>query len=118
MRSSSGEVKIYNILLANHFDFEEEYSFDDLVSSSGRPLRFDFAVFDENGDVDFLIEFNGIQHYKPVTRYGGGPGLDKQRYNDAQKKLYCARHNIPLVIIPYFDEGRISYDYIMTKAGY
>jgi hypothetical protein len=28
-------------------DFEEEYSFPDLVSNTGRPLRFDFAVFDD-----------------------------------------------------------------------
>ena len=29
--------------------------FKDLVSSSGHPLRFDFAVFDDDGQIDFLI---------------------------------------------------------------
>jgi hypothetical protein len=28
-------------------EFSEEYSFPDLVSNTGRPLRFDFAVFDD-----------------------------------------------------------------------
>ena len=63
LKSSRGEIKIFEILTEAGFDFKEEYSFSDLVSSSGRPLRFDFAVFDDNGDIDFLIEYNGIQHY-------------------------------------------------------
>ena len=33
-------------------------------------------------------------------------------------KEYCRKHNIPLVIIPYTDEGIITYDYIFTAAGY
>lgn len=118
MRSSSGEVAVYNTLVANGLDFEEEYSFEDLTTSAGVPLRFDFAVFDEDGNVDFLIEFNGLQHYKPIAKYGGVKALERQRYNDSRKRVYCAMHRIPLVVIPYFDEPRISYDYIMNKAGY
>ena len=38
MRSSTGEVLIYNILSANDVPFAEEYEFADLVSSSGRSL--------------------------------------------------------------------------------
>jgi len=37
--------------------FVEEYTFSDLIASSGKPLRFDFAVFDDEGNLDFLIEF-------------------------------------------------------------
>jgi len=33
----------------NGLPYQEEYSFEDLVSSSGHPLRFDFAVFDDDG---------------------------------------------------------------------
>ena len=47
MRASRGEIKIEDILRAAGVDFVEEYSFPDLVSSSGRPLRFDFCVFDD-----------------------------------------------------------------------
>ena len=45
MKSSRGEIKICEILDAAGLDYQEEYTFPDLVSSSGRPLRFDFAVF-------------------------------------------------------------------------
>lgn len=40
MLASSGEVKIHNLLLDNDIPFEEEYEFDNLISSSGRHLRF------------------------------------------------------------------------------
>ena len=55
MRASYGEIKIEDILRQAGLNFESEYSFKDLVSSSGHPLRFDFAVFDDAGDLDFLI---------------------------------------------------------------
>ena len=51
MKSSRGEIKICDILDKAGLVYQEEYSFPDLVSSSGRPLRFDFAVFDDNGDI-------------------------------------------------------------------
>jgi len=118
MKSSRGEIKICDILDAAGLVYKEEYSFPDLVSSSGRPLRFDFAVFDDNGDIDFLIEFQGIQHYEAKSKFGGARGLYQQRYNDAQKREYCAKHNIKLICIPYWDEQLMDYDYIMKAAGY
>ena len=117
MRASRGEIKIEEILQEAGLVFEEEYSFSDLVSSSGRPLRFDFAVFDDNGDLEFLIEYQGIQHYEAKSKFGGYTGLRKQQYNDMKKREYCAKRGIPLIAIPYWDEGRLD-DYIMRAAGY
>ena len=37
----------------------------------------DFAVFDDNEDIDFLIEYQGIQHYEPKSKFGGIMGLKK-----------------------------------------
>ena len=118
MRASRGEIKIEEILQKAGLDFKQEYIFPDLVSSSGRPLRFDFAVFDDNGDLDFLIEFQGIQHYEAKSKFGGYTGLRKQQYNDMKKREYCKKHRLNLIAIPYWDEGRIDYDYIMKAAGY
>lgn len=64
MRASRGEITIEEILQQAGLTFEEEYSFPDLLSNNKRPLRFDFAVFDDDGDLDFLIEYQGIQHYQ------------------------------------------------------
>ena len=113
MRASRGEIKIEEILQESGLEFVEEYSFPDLVSNTGRPLRFDFAVFDDQHNIDFLIEFQGIQQDK----FGGYNGLRKQQYNDMRKRQYCRDHNIKLVIIPYWDQARVNYDYIL-KAAY
>ena len=43
--ASRGEIKIKEILEMNQIKFAREYIFPELVSTSGRPLRFDFAVF-------------------------------------------------------------------------
>ena len=118
MRASRGEIKIEEILSKAGLNFKEEYIFPDLVSSNGRPLRFDFAVFDDDGDLDFLIEYQGIQHYEPKEKFGGLSGLRKQQYNDALKREYCKTHGYILIAIPYWEEGRISYDTIMQAAGY
>ena len=114
MRASRGEIKIEDILTEAGLNFQQEYSFPDLLSSSGRPLRFDFAVFDDNWELDFLIEYQGIQHYEAKSKFGGYSGLRKQQYNDMKKREYCRKHNIILIAIPYIDEGRIDYDYIMN----
>ena len=118
MKSSRGEIKICDILEMAGLPFKEEYSFPDLISSSGRPLRFDFAVFDDNDELDFLIEYQGIQHYEPKSKFGGASGLAKQKYNDSQKRKYCQLHGYNLIAIPYWEEGIIDNNYIMKKAGY
>lgn len=115
---SRGELKIDGILRAEGLNFKTEYIFPDLVASSGRPLRMDFAVFYETGEIAFCIEYQGEQHYTAVSHFGGKKGVNKQKYNDKKKRIYCLEHNIPLVIIPYYDYDKITYDYILEKAGF
>lgn len=118
MKSSRAEIKIYEILKANEMNFIEEYSIEGLNSSNGRALRFDFAIFDDDGNIDFIIEYQGKQHYEASSKFGGKRGLYQQQFNDNKKRRYCALNNINLIEIPYTEENLISYDYIMHKAGY
>ncbi len=75
MRSSYGEIKIEEILEAAGLDYQEEYIFPNLKSSNNKPLRFDFVIFDDTGDIDFIIEYQGIQHYEPRAKFGGTKGF-------------------------------------------
>ena len=118
MRASRGEITIEEILRENGLRFKMEYSFPDLTAPNGTPLRFDFAVFDDDGNIDFLIEYQGRQHYEASSKFGGSKGLYRQRYNDNLKRRYCGIHNITLIEIPYTDECLLTYDYIMLRAGY
>ena len=118
MRASRGEILIEEILQEAGFVFKEEYVLPDLKSTSGRPLRFDFVVFDDDGKIDFIIEYQGRQHYEASSKFGGKRGLYQQQFNDNQKRRFCALHDFNLIEIPYTDENLISYDYIMKRAGY
>ena len=118
MRASRGEIKIEEILTDAGFTFKMEYSFPDLVSSNGRPLRFDFVVFDDDGYIDFIIEYQGKQHYEASSKFGGKKGLYQQQFNDNKKRRFCALNDITLIEVPYTDENILSYDYLMEKAGY
>ncbi len=113
MRASSGERKIYDILSSAGMDFAEEHLFPDLVGMRGVPLRFDFAVFDDDGELACLIEFQGRQHYAPSPRFGGRGQFCKQRRYDALKRMYCDRNNIRLVTVPYTDGPGLDYDYLI-----
>ena len=118
MRASRGEIKIQEILQEAGLRFTMEQSFEGLNSPKGRALRFDFCVFDDEGNVDFLIEYQGKQHYEPSAKFGGKKGFYQQQYNDNKKRRFCQMNNFTLVEIPYTEENLIDYDYIMTKAGY
>lgn len=106
---SSFQWIVCKILFDNKVDYEVEYSFDDLYGVSGRKLlRFDFAV-KCNGDVKYLIECQGEQHYMPVEKYGGESQYKKQIENDELKRKYAEKHSIPLIEISYLDK---NYDKI------
>lgn len=118
MRASRGEMKIEDILKEAELNFQMEYIFPELRSPNGRPLRFDFVIFDDDGNIDFIIEYQGKQHYEASSKFGGKKGLYQQQYNDNQKRRFCALHGFNLIEIPYTEENLISYDYIMHRAGY
>lgn len=118
MKASRAEIKIAEIFDMKDVNYIEEYEFPDLKTPAGKPLRFDFAVFDDSGRLSFLLEYQGKQHYQAVSKFGGAAGLSQQKFNDNLKRRYCALHKILLIEIPYTEEHKISYDYIMKKAGY
>ena len=118
MKASRGEIRIHEILEEAGLNYKEEYIFPDLRSPNGRPLRFDFVVFDDDGVIDFIIEYQGKQHYEASQKFGGKKCLYQQQYNDNQKRRFCALHDFTLIEIPYTEEHLITYDYIMKRAGY
>ena len=74
-----------------------------------RPLRYDFTIYKNDVWVG-TIEFNGLQHYKPVPMFGGKEKLEIQKEHDFQKIVYAIEHNAPILIIPYKTcEGSVEY---------
>ncbi len=50
MDASRAEIKIREILEEAGLNFKMEYIFPDLKTHNGRPLRFDFVIFDDDNN--------------------------------------------------------------------
>ena len=94
-RESRGEKKIRNYLINNQIKFIPQYKFNDCKNDSQLP--FDFYLPDYN----ICVEYNGIQHYKPVKHFGGEERFILQQKCDKIKLDYCNIKNISLIIIKY-----------------
>lgn len=69
-------------------------------------MKFDFAIFNKQGNVAFLIEYDGEQHFKPVEKWGGEEKFLIQRERDNRKNIYCKEKGIPLIRIPCTEKLR------------
>lgn len=64
-------------------------------------------------EVNIGIEYQGIQHYKPVEHWGGKEALKELKKRDSCKKKLCEAQEVQLVYFKY-NEG-LSDDFVLTK---
>lgn len=107
---SHGEYKIEKALKELGIDYKKQYVYNDLKGDS-YALKFDFAIFKDN-KVCCLIEYQGEQHYFPVSIFGGEKGFLKQKEYDERKREYCNINQIKLIEIPYTNLKQINNDYL------
>lgn len=95
-KSSRGENSIFNELTKMNIDFTHHHRL------TTNRLEFDFYIESMN----VAIEFDGIQHFKPIKRFGGIKAFKDQLDRDKRKNEYCFQNNIRLIRIPYhkYDE--------------
>lgn len=104
-RKSIGELVISNILDENKIIFKREYRIKEFDDSIKRRLSFDFYL----PDLNICIEYQGVQHYKPIDRFGGSKGFEIQVKNDNFKREFCKKYKIRLIEIPYNIEDIEGY---------
>lgn len=102
---SKHEIFIKTYLTNSNINFEEQYIFDDLVSDYDVPLRFDFCIFDNKVNIEYLLEYDGEFHYLPIK---GEIELKKQKRRDSLKDKYCINKDIKLIRIPYWESKNIE----------
>ena len=64
-------------------------------------------------NIDLAIEYQGVQHYKPLKHWGGEEGFLKRRVNDIRKKRLCEIHGTSLIYFSYLDE--ITEGFVKSK---
>ena len=111
-QKSIGEYNIIQVLENNKILYIKEYSFPN------SPLRYDFAILNNNKDIIRLIEFDGEQHYKENIKNSGWNTYKKYEYtlqHDLEKNKMAKEYNIPLVRIPYWERDNITLEILMKN---
>jgi predicted nucleic acid-binding Zn-ribbon protein len=90
---SKGERKISHILDSLNIPYESEY----IVKIHNINYRFDFFI----SSINTFIEFNGIQHYKPIDFFGGEEYFMTIQKNDTIKREWIIENNYNIIDIKY-----------------
>ena len=97
LNKSNGEKQIEDILIFYNIKYTKQKRFDDCKHI--RKLIFDFYLPEYN----FCIEYDGIQHFKPIGFFGGQKAFEETIIKDNIKTEYCRNNNIELIRIKYDD---------------
>ena len=92
---SKGEIKIREYLTKHNVSYIQQHTYSDCKNV--RILPFDFYI----PSINTCIEYDGIQHFKPIEYFGGDETLNIVKYRDSIKTKYCNDNNINLIRIPY-----------------
>lgn len=101
-RESRGEISIRKWLNDNRIKFIKEKTFNDCVSI--KKLKFDFYL----PDYQICIEYDGIQHFEPIQRFGGIKEFKERKLRDSIKTNFCSDHMINLIRISYLEKDKIE----------
>lgn len=113
-RESHGEQDIRALLNTFNVSFDTQHKFEDLKSSKGSLLMFDFALFDNN-ELKCLIEYQGEQHYE--TDPSKSFGYAQRTYTDERKRRYCKDNNINLYEIKYTENIELQIISILMREN-
>lgn len=110
---SRGELLVRKYLNCKNVRYCMQKTYEDLRSSNGGRLRFDFAILNSSNEVVALIEYQGVQHYKDT-----GIGKLEREETDELKRKYCKANNIPLLEIPYNKDLEVLIDDFLQSINY
>ena len=82
-----------------HYKYNQQFVSQYGVVIGEKYYRFDFAVI-ENGQVKYLLEYHGLQHYDDkYLHWGKDVSVNQER--DAIKEKWAYDNGIHLYVIPY-----------------
>jgi glutaredoxin len=107
---TKGERKIRHFLEENNIKFQQYKSFDGCRYKN--PLPFDFYL----SELNICIEYDGPQHFEPVTYFGGEERLEYTIMLDKIKNKFCIDNDIKLIRIKYNENlyDKLNFLSLMT----
>lgn len=99
---SKGEIKIEKWLKSHKVKYDYERRFP------GCKLKFELPFDFYLPDYNLCVEYDGAQHYYPITKFGGKKTLLATQKRDKIKTDFCAAEGIDLLRIPFFEYKNIE----------
>lgn len=115
LKSSYGEYIIEKLLQENNIPYVKEKTFDTCRFTDTKYLaKFDFYVNEQ-----YLIEYDGKQHFKVGTGIYDNPiKFQQTKEHDKYKEEWCKENNIPLIRIPYTNNNIKIEDLLLESTIY
>jgi len=110
--SSKGEILIENILKKLNILYKKEVKFNNCKDKDY--LKFDFYLPNHN----LCIEYDGIQHFKPIKAWNGEKGFKLVQKRDNIKNNYCKINNIKLLRFNYREKNQEKIETKILKKMY
>lgn len=102
---SKGENIIKYILDKNDVPYKSQWSIkNENMFCGNNKIVVDFYIPRKN----VIIEFNGVQHYRPISYFGGEENFVHQQERDFALRQYCKEHKIRLIEISYKEFKKIE----------
>lgn len=98
--ASKGELALEEIFIKHGIHFKREFK----IPNTNFRYEYDFYLPYQN----CLIEFHGIQHYKPIEYFGGIENLKYVQANDDFKKHLAFCNNIKIIYFNYIQLKQLS----------
>lgn len=100
--SSKGEKAVDEYLKKHHMAFQGQFRL--VTCRDKKPLPFDFAVFNQDGSLNSLIEYQGCQHFMDLSQFKKNDFFSKEsvlstQKHDKMKSTFCQKHGIKLIRI-------------------
>lgn len=105
---SYSERLMEELLKLNNENYEKQKRFDGCKNKSYLP--FDFAIYNEDGELLYLVEMEGAQHYEDRTNSKWD--FESIKRNDNIKREFCKKENINLIEI---DSSISDFNFIIKN---
>lgn len=108
---SYGEKIISEILVKNNIPFVREKTFNTCrYNNSISPCKFDFYI-----NNDYIIEFDGKQHFEEIKFFK--QSLKEIKDRDNYKNIWCKENNIKIIRIPYWKLNTLTINDLKLETS-
>jgi len=92
-QASNMEKRLKHII-ENNIKYQS-YEYHKCVYSDKRRFIVDFFI--KKNNKEYIVEYNGRQHYSPVSHWGGMKNFQKQIKRDNDLRKFCSEKDITLI---------------------